>query len=422
MLSLGLLLHLHQPPTQFPEVLKLVVDQSYRPLLRLLTKHPQARLTLNVTGSLLGELDNRGYPDVISSLSGLVHKGQVEITGGSIYHALLPRIPETEAIRQITLNELALDKYLGVIGPTNGFFPPEMGIDERTARLIASLGYQWVIVDESAVTTANLKSRIYNLKFGDQGCLKVVVRNKDLSLKIAFGVITTLNDFLAAAKRYSLNLPAQAGANRSLVLAMDGETFGHHQPKLLPFLDDLMNNSGATDYHLTTVSEIIRENPCSQSVKICSSTWSGGWERWADPGNEIHTWQWQLTDLAIKTVNESKIYNLKSTIDNSQSEINNYRSAILDYRSDAGERLSPEQRQWWKARELLDKALHSDQYWWAAGQPSWHYKLVEMGARMLKEVAETVPDASETAKDLARQLYQSITLTGLKKYGDTVIV
>ena len=58
MVSISLLLHLHQPPTQFPEVLRRVTDQCYRPLVNLLSKYPSSHLTINLTRSLVEQLES----------------------------------------------------------------------------------------------------------------------------------------------------------------------------------------------------------------------------------------------------------------------------------------------------------------------------------------------------------------------------
>ena len=50
------LLHIYQPPTQFAEVLKRITEESYIPLVEFLTRNPQAKLTLNIPGSLTQQL------------------------------------------------------------------------------------------------------------------------------------------------------------------------------------------------------------------------------------------------------------------------------------------------------------------------------------------------------------------------------
>ena len=101
------------------------------------------------------------------------------------------------------------------------------------------------------------------------------------------------------------------------------------------------------------------------------------------PDNPIHKLQWQLTDLAIK----------------------------------AGKDLPDNE----KARVLLDKALHSDQYWWASHNPYWHYQMVIRGSDMLRDVIRQSKNSSDSEKQQAERLQAEINSLSLTLFGDTVI-
>ncbi|TSC53703.1 MAG: hypothetical protein LiPW16_320, partial [Microgenomates group bacterium LiPW_16] len=72
-------------------------------------------------------------------------------------------------------------------------------------------------------------------------------------------------------------------------------------------------------------------------------------------------------------------------------------------------------------RGLLDRALHSDQFWWASHSPCWHPKMIERGARMLRDVEMLDPRVGEKEKRQAQKLYNDIILTGRKLYGEEII-
>lgn len=72
------------------------------------------------------------------------------------------------------------------------------------------------------------------------------------------------------------------------------------------------------------------------------------------------------------------------------------------------------QKQWLKARKMLDEALHSDQYWWACARPWWSLEMIERGAYELKEAIFAVPDAPEKVKEEAKNLYFKILTTGFE--------
>jgi len=93
---------------------------------------------------------------------------------------------------------------------------------------------------------------------------------------------------------------------------------------------------------------------------------------WKNPKNEIHRLQWQLTNLAIKILD-------KNTKDPNFN----------------------------LARKRLDRALHSDQYWWASANPWWSVEIIENGANMLT-------DAVKSLKKLSPQILRKSFLLNKK--------
>ncbi len=415
-------LHFYQPPTQKKYWVDRITNEAYRRILHELEAHPDARLTINIAAVLLELWDKFGHQDVIAGYRKLIERGQIEVTGSAKFHPLLPKLPDAEIIRQIYLNELTLYKYLGVVGPIlnreqrteqqiNGFFPPEMAFDRRLAGIVARLGYRWVICDEYSYNDRLGMVRGDRLYVVEDLPLNIFFRERGPSFKILSGQLGT-------AKLFTDYLGTRLAEKDYLLTAMDGETFGHHRPGLEKLLFELYELDGLKT---ATLSELPKLFKRVAKVSVRPATWAlmakdleknAPFSRWDDADNEIHARQWQLTDLAIKTVNESKIYNLKSKIGNSDSVADNYRFAIIDFKSDGGKTLNPKQHQWWKARELLDKALHSDQYWWASARPWWSLEMVEAGARDLQDVVLTVPDASPQATLEAKRLYFEIITTG----------
>ncbi|MBU0649899.1 hypothetical protein KJ605_01160, partial [Patescibacteria group bacterium] len=104
-------LHFYQPANQQKDILEAVVNQCYRPLLGGLLKKERAKLTINISGSLLELLDRDDHHDVIDLVCALHDKGTIELTSTACYHAFLPLLPVEETIRQITLNTDLIAKY-----------------------------------------------------------------------------------------------------------------------------------------------------------------------------------------------------------------------------------------------------------------------------------------------------------------------
>lgn len=380
MLNLALFLHLYQPTTQFPEITQKISQESYEKILGIIVKAQNCHLTVNFSVSLAERLKQIGLEKIVTGFKDLAQQGKIELTASAAYHPLLTKIPAEEIKRQIKLNDELNRKYFGSVwqGEHVGFFPPEMAYSTQVGKVLEETGFKWVILDESALPYNQLagpQKTIYRKK--NSGHLSFFFRNRKLSLAIAFAEITNLNELFRffETQRYSLD------DDSYLVLAMDGETFGHHQPQQLNFLEELLNSpSKEPRLKLVTISELFNFFPLAGEVEARLSTWGESFDRWDNPQNPIHKLQWQLFNLAMKVANQ--------TTD--------------------------------KVHALLDRAIHSDQFWWASHNPCWHPKMVERGAKMLQDVV-LQSLASELEKNQAIKLYNEIVLTGRQLYGEEIL-
>ena len=50
--NFAFLFHIYQPPVQIPIVIKQIVNESYKPIIDALRDNPEAKLTLNINGTL----------------------------------------------------------------------------------------------------------------------------------------------------------------------------------------------------------------------------------------------------------------------------------------------------------------------------------------------------------------------------------
>ena len=440
-MDLALFLHLYQPPTQFPDVLDQVVRESYQPICALLEDNPQAKVTLNLSASLIEQLSVK-HGEVLASFRRLVERRQVELVGSAAYHPLLVRLPKEIIIRQITLNEITLNKYFGVVGPIlkneelrirneeltlpaqstksenpkvsnlrlHGFFPPEMAVSSLVLSSVKGAGYDYILADESVVGGNDNRFLREGHIFIDQDSrLTIVCRHRELSLAVAFSKVRTVSELLSSAKKNP--------KSPYLVLSMDGETFGHHRPEQMSLLRSLLSGGMA----MISVSELLQRYPPAGAISVNESSWAESFERWDNRRNPIHVAQWELTNLAIEAVQSAKF-----KVQNENSELKtlvlNSDLLTLNFTSHGLETLSEEERRYFNAQNLLDRALHSDQFWWASHNPCWHYKMVQRGAALLLEAVEALPDDDyKSHKAQARELYKKITETSLSLYGDTVV-
>ncbi|MDD5145975.1 MAG: hypothetical protein PHF44_04000 [Candidatus Pacebacteria bacterium] len=375
-------LHIYQPANQTKKILTNVANQSYRKILAILKESPKAKLTLNINACLTELLVKNGFEDVIFDIKDLIKAGKLELTESAKFHAFLPKLPEDEVIRQIKLNHETNKKYFGETYNPKGFFPPEMAYNPKVAKIVHDLGYEWILADEASFPGEDPDySKIYKIK--GLGDFKIFFRERETSFKI-------LSAQLASGPILISDLGDRLKKHEYLLTAMDGETFGHHRPGLEKLLFDIYQSAELPTCTISELPNLFQEEVCEP----VQATWTlmhkdlarnVPFSRWDDPKNKIHQLQWKLTNLAIKTVHSSK----------------------------------PEKKGFQKARDLLDRALHSDQYWWASAKPWWSLEMLEKGAKELMETVLISPGVSKKAKEEAEDLYKRIVFLALdwQRYG-----
>ncbi len=370
---LGLLLHFYQPPSQTAGILRRVVQECYRPLLKVFQEHPGAHATFNVNGVLTEMLDDHGYSDVLAGWRALAASGQVEFAGSGKYHPILPLIPAAEAARQIALNDETNRQLLGAAYRPRGLFPPEMAWDHALAPLVARAGFDWVVLSGIACPAEWPTTRVYREGAGARE-LAVLFRDDLLSNKIAFRT-TDVAGFVQDVRRLG-----PEGANRYVVIALDAETFGHHIPGwerdfLAPLFAALTagtapaaasNPAPVPEIRLVTLSEIVDRMPAAPAVVPRASSWSttredlehhNPYPLWRHRGNEVHRLLWWHLEQALALLHLAEQWH---DPDGDQ-----------DFAT---------------ARAVADMALHSDQFWWASRRPHWSPAMVHRGLNMQREL------------------------------------
>lgn len=372
-------LHIYQPAEQHPDILEAVTNQSYRAILAGLKQNKKARLTLNVNAALIELFDKFNYRDVIDDLRQLGNMGQIEFTSSAKYHAFLPFLNDKEIIRQIQINDETNKFFLGEAYKPKGFFPPEMAYSDNLPPIIDSLGFEWLIVDEIAYNGDIEKvdySKVYQIK---NTKLKIFFRERRISNLIMGAVVRSKKTFLEATK-------TELAANRYVLTGMDGETFGHHRPGLEKFFFRLLK---AKEIKLIKISEIPLHFKNIETVAPIKSSWASSRDdveknaqflSWNDPDNIIHKWQNDFVNFAIEAV-----YRLKTS--------------HPDYGT---------------ARSKLDRALASDQFFWASTRPWWSLEMIVSGAYYLLHVMRSIKDASKEDLDKAVDYYEKIISTAFE--------
>ena len=195
----ALVLNLHQPPSNL-DVLLEQDGQEAREILFAYDRMPRAlwayedlaRVHLSISGTLLETLS---HPDFQRKVYGIVDCGTLlwalqnakifEILGTGYYHPVLALIPEADWDEHIA-RWRAVARHVFWRERFPGFWPPELGFDERLIPHLKKAGYRYVIVDSEYVdpigemSWQELRYRPHICAYGGEEIV-VVVRDRDLS-------------------------------------------------------------------------------------------------------------------------------------------------------------------------------------------------------------------------------------------------
>jgi predicted glycosyl hydrolase (DUF1957 family) len=259
---------------------------------------------LNIPLSLIEQFDKYGYGSLIVDIKDLVDSERVELTGSASYHALLTRLSTKNVENEIILNEYGLGYYFGshhgfegepaiLLRNVAGFFPPELSVNDALCSTLSGLGYSWVLVDSPAIPFDEkppvYTGGIYTLP--DQP-IKIVCRDTSLSNLIAFKREPNLDDILSYVRNH---LDADF-----LVIALDGETFGHHYNEGIYLLDVLIGTLQSLGIEIDLLSNIVADENSSGLSSVVESSWGTSaanptpFPYWVSESNALQQALWQL--------------------------------------------------------------------------------------------------------------------------------
>ena len=99
------------------EVIQKVARKSYLPtnerLLRMLRRHPEFRLSLSLTGTVIEQLE-RWAPEALESFGRLIGTGRVEILAETYYHSLAFFYSRFEFEKQVRMHREKIQALFGV--------------------------------------------------------------------------------------------------------------------------------------------------------------------------------------------------------------------------------------------------------------------------------------------------------------------
>lgn len=266
-----------------------VADKSYRPtnkmLLELLQKHPEFRLSLSITGTLIEQCE-MWAPDVLESFRALVQTGRVEIVSETYYHSLAFFYSQNEFNKQVEAHYKKVQQTLGA-SPTV-FRNTELAYNNHLAKWAEQAGFK-AILSEGWDPVLGWRSPNFVYRPAGTKNISLLTKNYKLSDDLAFRFSDKAwSEWPLDADKYTHWLNT-ATENQPIVnLFMDYETFGEHQWKdvgIFDFFNHLpekwLAREGNTFY---TVSDVVNKFPPVDEVDTPNTI------TWADTERDLTAW------------------------------------------------------------------------------------------------------------------------------------
>ncbi len=283
-LNLLLAIHCHQPVGNFGIVFSKAYETAYLPFIEVLEQHPNIKIGLHYSGSLLDWLKVT-HPEFLKRIKNLVKRRQVEILAGGYYEPILSLIPQSDAQAQIEMLKKGIRDLFAF--QAEGCWLSERIWEPKLPFILNRAGIKWTIVDDSHFKSARLTPENlsgYYISEEEAKPLAVFPASENLRYFMPFKLPHQTLDYLK-------NL-YETQKVKCICFADDGEKFGlwpgtnkwvYEQKWLENFFTALEEN--ASWLAVKGFSQYLNEYPPTDRIYFnCASyremmEWSGGYFR-----------------------------------------------------------------------------------------------------------------------------------------------
>jgi Domain of unknown function (DUF3536)/Glycosyl hydrolase family 57 len=180
---------------------------------------------------------------------------------------------------------------------------PETAIDMVTLRVAAECGVTGTILAPWQADAPHLDRRAYRVDLGDGHHMAVAFYDGDLSGSVSFDPSLTSDADRFARERIAprLTTPLPDGSPATIIVASDGELYGHHQPFRDLFLQALVAPGPDVPdrgFDVITLAQLLEEPPGHHHPEIRvreRTSWSchHGVLRWGGECPDVHDGRWK---------------------------------------------------------------------------------------------------------------------------------
>lgn len=278
----------YDSPTNNERIAHKVAEKSYIPtnrkLLELLKAHPEFRLSMSITGTVLEQLE-QWSPATLRSFQELTDTGRVEIVAETYHHSLAFFYSQAEFEEQVRMHRQKVQQLFGQTPKV--FRNTELSYNNDLAYWADKAGYKGILAEGwDPVLDWRSPNFVYRPSYTEN--IRLLMKNYKLSDDIAFRFgDRNWTEWPLTADKFTHWLNETRDAT-NFNLFMDYETFGEHQwseSGIFDFLHHLPEQWLSTEGNtFMTVSEAIDAFEPVDVIDTPQTT------TWADTERDLSAW------------------------------------------------------------------------------------------------------------------------------------
>ena len=233
-------------------------------------------MSFDFAPALLGYLethDTTTYSRIISA-----DRGNALAT--TFHHVVLPLLSRRDKVTQVKWGLKAFEAHFG--RRAVGFWLPDMAVDDEALDVLAECGAEFTLLSSEQIRTARAcGAGPYRIKLKSGRDLAVFARDHVLSNKVAFEL-----NWLGGAGMFAARYLAPHPDDGLLLIATDGETYGHHHSGEEMFARYLLQQEALNaGYQVVPLDGFMRDHPPEIKASLPgSSSWRADGEDSLEPG------------------------------------------------------------------------------------------------------------------------------------------
>lgn len=295
--------HFYQPPREDPFTGQVPVEPGAAPFDNFNEKItaecylPNAelgnfgRISFDLGPTLASWLDKQ-QPDVLQRIITADRERLRRSGGGSALaqaynHTILPLATPRDRLTQIRWGLADFEQRFG--RPAQGMWLPETAADLETLAALHACGVTYTVLAPWQAEGPVDATQPYYVRLPNGERMTVFFYNAPLSASVSFESDATSNADAFAASYLPAHIDAEKrarGEDQIIIIASDGELYGHHKAWRDHFLRHLTETSApAAGFEVVTLDHYLRDHPPTNEVKLRGpSSWSCGHgvARWSE--------------------------------------------------------------------------------------------------------------------------------------------